>query len=39
MGEPPFPRSEANIRALAQFRGSTSNFNSAEAFLVLKELI
>ena len=39
MGHHPFPRSEDNIRALAQFRGSTANFKNAEAFLSLKQLI
>lgn len=35
----PFPRSEENIRALATFRGSTSGFGAAEAFMLLKEII
>ena len=36
MSEPPFPRSESNIRALATLRGSTSGVLAAEAFQVLK---
>ncbi|MBC8225617.1 MAG: PIG-L family deacetylase [Gammaproteobacteria bacterium] len=39
MGEPPFPRSEENLRALARLRGSTANFQNAEAFITLKEYI
>lgn len=35
----PFPRSEKNIRALATFRGSTSNCNFAESFVLLKQII
>jgi N-acetylglucosamine malate deacetylase 1 len=38
MGEHPFPRSERNIRALATFRGATSNFDYAESFMLLKEI-
>lgn len=37
MGTPPFPRSEAAVRALAQLRGSEAGFNAAEAFLLLRE--
>ncbi len=36
ISEPPFPRSEQNIRALATLRGSTAGVLSAEAFQVLK---
>jgi LmbE family N-acetylglucosaminyl deacetylase len=39
MSEHPFPRSERNIRALATFRGATSNCNYAESFMLLKEII
>jgi LmbE family N-acetylglucosaminyl deacetylase len=39
MCEPPFPRSEENLRALAKLRGSTANFHNAEAFITLKEYI
>ena len=39
MGQPPFPRSEKNIRALATLRGSTAGVNAAEAFVSLKETI
>jgi len=35
----PFPRSEKNIRALASYRGSTSNCNFAESFILLKQII
>ena len=37
MGEFPFPRSEASIRALAATRGSQSGFAAAEAFMILQE--
>ena len=37
-GEHPFPRNNFNIRALATFRGATAGLNSAEAFMVLKEI-
>ena len=37
IGEFPFPRSETAIRALAQFRGSSSGFESAEGFELLLE--
>ena len=36
LGEPPFPRSEENIRALARFRGSSVGCLYAEAFQVVK---
>lgn len=38
MGEFPFPRSEKCIRALATLRGSQSSCESAEAFMILKEI-
>lgn len=37
MGEFPFPRSEKAIRALANYRGANSGYESAEAFCVLFE--
>ena len=37
LGEFPFPRSETTVRALAQFRGSSSGFKSAEGFELLLE--
>lgn len=37
LGEHPFPRSESNLRALAQLRGAQSGFGSAEAFQLLRE--
>ena len=39
IGKEPFPRSEQNIRSLAKFRGSTAGVLSAEAFILLKEII
>lgn len=36
--EHPFPRSERNIRALATFRGAQCGVDSAEAFMILKEI-
>jgi LmbE family N-acetylglucosaminyl deacetylase len=36
LGQPPFPRSEENIRALARFRGSSVGCHFAEAFQVVK---
>ena len=39
MKEHPFPRSEKNIKALATFRGATSNCNYAESFMLLKEIL
>ena len=38
ISEPPFPRSEKNIRALSTFRGSTCGHEYAEAFVLLKEV-
>ncbi len=38
MGDPPFPRSEQNIRALSNWRGSQAGVKAAEAFNVLKEI-
>ena len=38
MGIHPFPRSERNIKALATFRGASSNCNYAESFMLLKEI-
>jgi LmbE family N-acetylglucosaminyl deacetylase len=38
MGEHPFPRSEANIRALATFRGASAGVGYAEAFMLIKEI-
>jgi N-acetylglucosamine malate deacetylase 1 len=37
IGEFPYPRSEVAVRALAQFRGSSSGFESAEGFQLLLE--
>ena len=37
IGSFPFPRSEGAVRALAEVRGATSGFNSAEAFEFLLE--
>jgi LmbE family N-acetylglucosaminyl deacetylase len=39
IGGHPFPRSRSGIRALATFRGATSGFEAAEAFMLLKERI
>jgi hypothetical protein len=39
IGEHPFPRSAEVIRALARLRGAQSGFLSAEAFMVVKEII
>lgn len=36
LGEPPFPRSEENIRALAVVRGATAGVRFAEAFRIIK---
>lgn len=36
--EHPFPRSERNIRALATFRGAQCGVDSAETFMILKEI-
>jgi LmbE family N-acetylglucosaminyl deacetylase len=35
---PPFPRSEVNIKALASVRGSTAGCAHAESFMLLKEI-
>ena len=37
LGEFPFPRSITAVRALAQYRGATSGFEGAEAFMLLRE--
>jgi LmbE family N-acetylglucosaminyl deacetylase len=37
MGEFPFPRSSLSIRSLAHYRGSSSGFEAAEAFQLLRE--
>lgn len=39
MGDFPFPRSEKAVRALASLRGAASGFLSAEAFMLLKEVL
>ena len=39
LGEFPFPRSETAVSALAQYRGATSGFEGAEAFMLLREKI
>lgn len=39
IGEFPFPRSERAIRALAEYRGSSSGCKASEAFMLLKEII
>ncbi len=39
IGEFPFPRSERAIRSLAYLRGAASGYNSAEAFMLLKERV
>lgn len=36
--EHPFPRNERNIRALATFRGAQCGVDSAEGFMILKEI-
>lgn len=36
IGEAPFPRSEQNIRGLAQYRGGSANVRYAEAFQIIK---
>ena len=36
--EHPFPRSERNIRALATFRGAQSGVDSAEAFMLIRQI-
>lgn len=35
----PFPRSRVSIEALARYRGSSSGFSAAEAFLLLRERV
>lgn len=35
----PFPRSELSIRGLASLRGSTSGYNFAESFMLVKEIL
>lgn len=37
MGEPPFPRSETGIRALAGLRGALAGCEHAEAFMLLRQ--
>ncbi len=37
MGEFPFPRSEAAIRAQAALRGSEAGCDAAEAFMIMRE--
>ncbi len=39
MGEFPFPRSRKALEALATLRGAQSNCHSAEAFMLIKEII
>lgn len=39
MGDHPYPRSERSIRALASIRGSESGYESAEAFMLIKEIV
>lgn len=39
MGDPPFPRSEQNIRALATYRGGVAGTTAAEAFISIKEIV
>ncbi|OGL65175.1 GlcNAc-PI de-N-acetylase [Candidatus Uhrbacteria bacterium RIFCSPLOWO2_01_FULL_47_24] len=39
LGNPPFPRSEENIRALATLRGAIAGVNHAEAFMMIKEIV
>ena len=38
IGLHPFPRSEANIEALAMYRGSIAGFKYAESFMLLREI-
>ncbi len=38
MGRYSFPRSEENIRALAAYRGATSDCDYVESFVLLKEI-
>ena len=39
IGKHPFPRCERNMRALATYRGATSNCNYAESFILIKEIM
>lgn len=39
MGEPPFPRSIENVKALATLRGSTAGVKYAEAFRMIKCIV
>jgi|TARA_B110000971_G_C19580209_1_gene306992 hypothetical protein len=39
IGKYPFPRSVRSIKALANFRGSTSGCGFTESFILLKEKI
>ncbi|MBF0547073.1 MAG: PIG-L family deacetylase [Candidatus Riflebacteria bacterium] len=39
VSEFPFPRSEVGVRALASFRGLSAGVNSAEAFVMIKEVL
>lgn len=39
IGEHPFPRSERNMKALATYRGATSNCEYAESFMLLKTIL
>jgi N-acetylglucosamine malate deacetylase 1 len=39
LGDPPFPRSEHTIRALASLRGAAAGCAAAEAFMLLKEIL
>lgn len=38
LGEPPFPRSLENVKALAAHRGATAGTRYAEAFMILREI-
>lgn len=39
LGAFPFPRSEAAVRALAAYRGTTAGFEAAEAFMLLRQVV
>ena len=39
LGPPPFPRSLENVEALSVFRGASSGFMHAEAFMLLRERV
>lgn len=39
IGQFPFPRSEESIKALASIRGTAAGYKSAEAFMLLKEVL